>query len=428
MDLIDPLSMGLAMRTPSVAILSAHESTGGAARASLRLHETLLELGVKSDYVVQFAQGGRPGVIKARGGMANLVARTRHHLDLLPARLARGAVDNWATGVLPSDAVSRVNPLGSDIVHLHAVWNGFVSIQSLPRFNGRIVWTLHDMWPFTGGCTYDRDCGRFREDCGRCPVLNSKRDYDWSRVALRMRERRWRDLDITVVAPSRWLAAAAGESRVFATKRIEVIANPINLSVYRPLDKGVAREVLGLPSDRKIALFASVSPMSDQRKGFDLVFAALRSLGQRYSSTDLVLCIAGAWRNDAFAELGVDVRCLGVLQDDASMALAYSAADVFLAPSRQENLANTVAESLACGTPVVAFRIGGMPDMIDHLQNGYLVQPFDTEEFGAGIQHILESEERWMGMSEAARAAAERKLDARSQALKYVQLYRTLVN
>jgi glycosyltransferase involved in cell wall biosynthesis len=186
----------------------------------------------------------------------------------------------------------------------------------------------------------------------------------------------------------------------------------------------VARQVLGLPAEGAVVLFGAESAGSDSRKGFDFVRPALETLRSTGSCDGAQLVVFGASEIPSRDDYPFEVHELGRLRDDVSLKLAYSAADVFLCPSREDNLPNTVLEAMACGTPTVAFRVGGFPDMIDHLENGYLADPFSSSDFGNGISRVLE---RAGPMSQISRARAERDYSLDLQAHRYISLFEDLV-
>ena len=283
------------------------------------------------------------------------------------------------------------------------------------------------MWPFTGCCHYDQGCGRYTGSCGDCPQLHSRRDKDLSRWIWRRKAKSWQNTDLTIVALSQWLAGCARKSSLFKDLRIEVIPNSLDITRFKPIDKRMSREILNLPQDKKLILFGAMGATRDLRKGFDLLQTTLQSLAQTDWKDKARLVIFGASKPERHVDLGIPAYYLGTLKDDISLSMVYSAADVFVAPSRQDNLPNIVMESIACGTPCAAFDIGGIPDMIDHQENGYLAEPFETDDLLCGITWILENRERHCKLSYHARQKAEREFNQDLQARRYLALYEELV-
>lgn len=411
-------------------LLSTDDAGGGAARAAYRLFKGLRDCGTDARMLVArkasrdplvvapagklgklLVRYGRPGIERLRGGAA---VRDPHAL-FSPARLSGPAV-RMAAAEKP------------DIVHLHWINAGWIRPEDVARFGRPVVWTLHDMWPFTGGCHYSDGCRRFEAVCGDCPQRRRPGPNDLSARLWRRKRRAWPDGAITVVSPSRWLADKARESSLFRDQRIEVIPNGLDLTVFQPRPKAMARAAFGLPSDRKVLLFGSAMALADPRKGFDLLEAALASLaaGQCAWRDRLVIAMLGHGGVEAARLRGFDVHHLGFLNDDVALAMAYAAADVTVLPSRQENLANLLSESLACGVPCVGFRIGGNGDLIAHRKNGYLAEPLDFNELAAGISFVLEDEDRHRALSDAARRTAIEIVDIKSVAGRYSALYEEL--
>jgi len=408
--------------------INASDVEGGAAKAARRVHLGLRQIGVESGMYVQRKHSSSTDVVKDEPSTAlgRQLARLRPLVDsaglvFYPHRKTY----NWNVQWLPSGVAARVRSLEPSVVHLHWICGGFVPIQALRHFDRPMLWTIHDSWPFTGGCHCPQDCLRYREQCGRCPLLASDRERDLSRCTWQRKHRHWQDLDLTIVSPSRWLAARASESSLFRKLRIEAIPNGIDTDLYKPTDREVARGILGLRRDRKLILFAAMNATRDSNKGADLLLAAARALSSEWRERAEVVVLGNA--EGLQDDSGLPVRTLGTLRDEASMVLAYSAADVTVVPSRQENLPNTVMESQACGTPVVAFRVGGIPELIDHWYTGYLATPFDTTELASGLSFILSDDRRRREWSSAAREKVEREFEFRKVAGRYLKLYEELV-
>ena len=239
---------------------------------------------------------------------------------------------------------------------------------------------------------------------------------------LRRKKGAWSGLDITIITPSKWLAECAKKSSLFKDRCIEVIHNGLDLNLFKPIDKTTAREIWDLPINKKLILFGAMSATSDHNKGFDLLYKSLKQLAGKWSGkTELI--VFGASEPENLPDFGLPVHYLGHLHDDVSLSLLYSGADVMVVPSRQDNLPNTVVESLACGTPVLAFDIGGMPDIVDHKLNGYLAKPFDTSDLAAGINWVLSDDARHKEICLKAREKAMACFDIEKVARQYAELY-----
>jgi glycosyltransferase involved in cell wall biosynthesis len=405
-------------------LINTSDITGGAAIAAYRIHKGLQEIGISSKMLVQTKLSDDRTVIAPCTKVEKGLALLRPTLDSVFKKLFSGGSKTiFSPAWLPfSNILSQINSISPDIVHLHWICDGMLRIEELKRINKPIIWTLHDMWSFTGGCHYNDGCERFQQACGNCPQLNRSGKNDLSRSVLRRKKKAWSKLNITIVTPSTWLAECAKESSLFSGHRIEVIHNGFNLDLFKPINKTTAREIWDLPNNKKLILFGAMSAASDHRKGFDLLYEGIEQLSAKWSDRG-ELMVFGSSEPENPPDFGLPVHYLGYLYDDVSLALLYSAADVMVTPSRQDNLPNIVAESLACGTPAVAFDIGGMPDMIDHKVNGYLAKPFDVSGLAAGIDWVLSDDKRHKDLCLKARKKAVACFDIETIAKQYAELY-----
>jgi glycosyltransferase involved in cell wall biosynthesis len=321
--------------------------------------------------------------------------------------------------------VAKIAP---DIIHLHWIRGGFMQIETVAKLKQPLVWTIHDTGDFTGGCHVIGECDRYQVSCGACPQLNSDHEQDISRWIWQRKAKAWKNLKITLVSPSRWLAECARSSPLFQNLPIEVIPHGLDTQKYRPISQHSAREILNLPQDKKLVLFGAIQATSDRNKGFHLLQPALQQLSQSAWRDNLEIVIFGASQPEKPIDLDFKTHYLGHLHDDISLATVYSAADVMLVPSLQESFGQTASESLACGTPVVAFNATGLKDIIDHQQNGYLAKPYEAEDFAQGINWVLENEQRLQKLSFYAREKAEREFTLELQARRYSALFQEILH
>ncbi len=263
--------------------------------------------------------------------------------------------------------------------------------------------------------------------CGDCPQLGTHSPNDITRFAWRHKSSHVGKSPVTVACPSSWLARCAKESSMFRNTDVLTIPYGMNLESFRPVPRATAREILGLPAEPLLILFGSIAPMEDPRKGFTWLYDALHHALLQQFSPRTHLAVFGARKAPEGVHFPMTTHFLGRVSDENSLRLIYSAADVFIAPSTEENLANTVLESLACGTPVVAFDIGGMPDMVRHRENGYLVPRVDAGELASGIRWMLEAGDRET-LRRNARATMEQKFNVLQVAQQYIQLYSSILD
>ncbi len=409
-------------------LLSIADGGGGAARSAYRLHQGLCKTDIDSRLLVQARVTDDPTVITHQSKIDKGLASLRPAVNSLPLKLFTQADSKtYSLQWLPDRVAAKVNQINPEVINLHWICDGFLSIETLPKFKRPLVWTLHDMWPFTGGCHYSGDCDRYTDHCGHCPQLGSVKSSDFSSWVWQRKKKAFNALDLTLVTPSQWLADCSQSSPLFKDYRIEVIPNGLDLQIYKPIDSQLARQILNLPQDKKLILFGAIQATSDRRKGFHLLQPALQRLKQLQNIEDTHIVIMGASAPIQPINLGFETHYLGTLKDDYSLALAYAAADVFVGPSLQDNLPNTVLEAIACGTPCIAFNIGGMPDLIGHQRNGYLAQPFEIEDLAQGIDWILRDPVRWQELSEFSRTKAEQEFTLELQASRYRELFHELV-
>lgn len=408
----------------NVLLLNTSDIAGGAARAAYRLHQGLQRIGIDSQMLVQDKSSIDKNVTAPLTRLGQNIARTRVAVDALPLKFYRERDQStFSLQWLPDRTAHKVVQLEPDVINLHWTSEAFVGVETIAKFNRPLVWTLHDMWAFTGGCHYSQDCERYTASCGACVQLGSSKDADLSRWVWQRKAKAWKNLNLTIVALSSWLAKCANSSSLFKELRVEIIPNGLDIETYRPIERKIARELLKLPQDKQIIVFGSLKATGDKRKGFYLLQPALQELSKSGWKDKLELVIFGASQPENLPEFGFKAHYLGTLSDDLSLALVYSAADVFVLPSTQENLANTVMEAIACGIPCVAFHIGGMPDMIEHQENGYLAQPYKIEDLAQGIVWVLENQERYQKLSHRARKKAEQEFTLEIQAQRYLSLF-----
>ncbi|MBF2066314.1 MAG: glycosyltransferase family 4 protein [Calothrix sp. C42_A2020_038] len=413
----------------NILLINTSDISGGAARSAYRLHEGLRSIHVKSQMLVQEKYSDDKTVIAPKLRFSQAIARAKLSFDNLPLKLCPQYNNgSFSLQWLPDKILSRVNQLQPDVINLHWVSGAYMQVETLAKLKQPLVWTLHDMWAFTGGCHYNQECNHYTTSCGTCPQLGSDRKWDLSYLMWQRKAKAWKNLDLTIVTPSNWLAKCALASSLFKNRRVEVIPYGLNTQKYRPINQQFARDLLKLPNDKQLILFGALQASSDKRKGFHLLQGALHELSSTEWKNKIELVVFGPSQSENSTNFGFKSHNLGTLNDDLSLALAYSAADAFIAPSIQDNLPNTVMEALACGTPSVAFDIGGMPDMIEHQKNGYLAQPFKIGDLANGIIWVLENPERHQKISRRAREKTEREFTLEIQARRYLSIFESLVN
>lgn len=415
-----------------IAMLNAFDEWGGAARAACRLHAGMRRLGVESQLLVQTKTGQGAGVVCNATPVGQQLRRLRPHFDLLPVRFYRNRpLLNFSPAWWPDRVAGQVADLHPDLVHLHWLTAGFVRLETLSRLHRQrrpLVWTLHDSWAFTGGCHVPADCTRYRQECGACPILGSRSARDLSRWIWQRKQAAWQDLDLTLVAPSRWLADCARSSALFRNLRVEVIPNGLDLEVFKPMDKAQARDLLGLPRDRPLILCGGMGIHLLANKGMHLLKTALERLAAEGWGGRAELAVVGSSGTGEELAPGFKVHYLGWLDDDPSLVAAYAAADLFVSPSLMENFPNTVLEAMACATPCVAFAQGGLPQLIDHGRTGYLAEAYVVEQLAEGMRKLLADDSTRESMARNARQKVEDEFALDRVCSSYLDLYGELLD
>ena len=408
-------------------------ASGGAARAAERI--AAAERGVGIDAVMLYAEGGSEQECITWHWKEKLQLKLNNRLNHKVQKKAlrgRTAARYFSPDLYGFD-ISKIPVVQqADVIHLHWVSDGMISpkaLEKLAETGKKVVWTLHDQRPYTGGCHYAEECKRYKKMCRNCPVLQSVDageilqspddedaaaiNKDLSTKCQAVMRQVVEKLDVTAVGCSKWITDCAAESSVFRWKRCVNIPNPIDTDIFDVQDRGIVRKLLGLPMDKKLILFGAENADSDRRKGYRELLAALNEL-----SADEYCCVVFGNSKELKTELTMKVISLGFIRDDFHLKCVYNACDVFVCPSLFENLANTVMESLSCGTPVTAFRIGGMADMIAHQENGYLAEAGNHKDLAAGIRYCAGHELR-----KAARETVLQKFSPGIIGERYKELY-----
>ena len=424
--------------------VNASDIGGGAARAAYRIHRSFAEHGKAHGLTSQMRVisqlsddstviGGPPA------GQSPIWRRLQPRLAQRGRRGFRSGNPTlhsiaWPATGLGSELKQRHHQGQDDLVHLHWLGDGTLSIEEIGRLPMPLVWTLHDQWAICGAEHYTSpplsgetasDDERFA--LGYSPSSRPAHEAgpDLNRRTWLRKRRAWRR-PTHIVCPGHWLADCARRSTLMADWPITVIPNPIDLNVWAPCDQAQARTLLGLPADRPLVLFGAIGGSADPRKGADLLLEALQYMRCQVAGTPLEpleLVVFGQSRPPQPPDLGFPIHYSGLLQDDLSLRLLYAAADVFVIPSRQDNLPNTGLEAHACGTPVVAFATGGLVDIVDDRVTGVLAEPFDSLSLAAAIRWVLEDPQRRMQLGVAARQRAEQLWSSQVVSTRYAELY-----
>ena len=414
-----------------VLFINTNDIHGGAAKSTYRLHKGLQNLGIDSKILVQIKNSDDFSMISAESRFLKLFEKLRPTIDLMPQWIYRKRDRGvpWGISWFPNNIASKIEAIDPDIVHLNWISLGFVPIPEIAKIRTPIVWTLHDSWAFTGGCHLPSGCKNYEKNCGYCPILGSSRPLDLSRHTWNRKYKFWKNLDMTIITPSKWLYGCAKNSSLFRDLNIKIIpSSMVDTSIFKPIDKKIARRILKLAEKKKYILFGAINFLKDKNKGFDHLNSAIRNLTARGLTKDTELLIFGSSEPVRSPSIGIKIHYMGILHDDFTIALLFSAADVLCIPSIQETFPMTAVEAFACGTPVVAFNSTGITDIIDHKKNGYLAEPFKTEDLANGINWVLENKNRYNKMSRNDRNKLLEKYRTEVIARAFKKLYKNLID
>ena len=412
-------------------MISTSERMGGAAVAASRLMDALKNHGIKAKLLVRDKQTGQITVVSLKHNWRMVWNFVWERIVIWKANHFKKhnlfAVDIANTG---TDITSLPEFQQADVIHLHWINQGMLSLKNIRKIleSGKpVVWTMHDMWPCTGICHHARECTRYGQECGECPFLYGKKHkHDLSYHVFRQKKDIYAHHRITFVTCSHWLEEQARQSALTANQQIECIPNPLNTNLFRPHDKQRARQRLQLPADRKLILFGAFK-ITDKRKGIDYLVAACKLLAEQHPELkDQMAVVTFGKQSTQLAEmLPFKVYPLDYVNNEHRLVDMYNAVDLFVTPSLEENLPNTIMEAMACGTPCVGFNVGGIPEMIDHLHNGYVACYKAVDDFANGIYWAL-TEPDYVSLSEQACRKAVSHYSEDSVAKRYIDLYNKL--
>lgn len=412
--------------------ISTFDQRGGAARAAHRLHNGLQKIGVDSrmfvsdkasrdDSVVKYEPPADPwSRIRRELRRQSLTRSIEGYRTTAPAGLSFLADDRSVYGADPWRNLPE-----NDLIQLHWIL-GFLDYSSFFRslpLGKPVVWTMHGMDPMTGGCCYDNGCGRFAEECGACPQLGSHSASDLTHQVWQRKRDVYCKLGATqlhVVTPSRWLSDEVQRSSLLKRFTCTVIPNAVDTEIFAPRDRAVAREVVGAPQDARVVLFVA-DGLHVPRKGLHLLAEALTGIEKKIGIFLISLGPGQPPTLDGIPGLQVDS-----INSDRFLSFVYSAADLFVVPSLQDNLPNTVLESFACGTPVVGFAVGGIPDLVRPGLTGLLAKPRDPLDLRRAILELLSDGERLRNLAGTCRRIACEEYSLEIQARRYEIIYREM--
>ena len=384
----------------------------GAGKAACRINDAVIKEGADSKICVLNKGGSRSVQVE----YSKTERRCRYLVDRLNRKRSNKDIDTVYMGILPRKLKSEIDQ--ADVLHLHWINAGLWSTKLFNYIRKRkkpIIWTLHDMWAFTGGCHYNDTCMGVIDGCNNCTRINSR----FARQLRDVKTNKFKAVNLVFVGCSRWISEESKKSYISRNSEVETISinNPIEDKIFHFYRKELVRELLNIHTKKYIVLFGSATNL-EKRKGYSYLKDAINMLDK----TKYCLIVFGdeVSRKDFD---GYDIILAGYISDEIHLAMLYGAADVYVAPSMQENLSNSVMESLSCGTPVVAFNVGGMNELIVNGENGFLTSPFNIEEFSSNIERACQIKEH-RNISEN----TIKKFNKSQIGIQYVELYHRMMN
>lgn len=379
-----------------VVHISYWDISGGAAIAANRLHNIMLQNGIDSSMLVFDKRSHDKTIFSLRTQVNNIKLQIYNHISSFLLKKYRPFIGNFSINCWGLDINDHPLIREANVVYIHWINNSMLSLYSIKKIlnkNKIVIYFLHDMYTLTGGCHHSLQCDRFIQKCGRCSMLNSKFYYDISFIQLKLKKYCLVNYsNLIIVSPSNWLASCASISSLFKRAIIKVIPNPIDTEYFHLINSDVARNQLGLPMDKKILLFGADRGTNNPYKGWNYLREVL--LSSDFVDKEYALVVFGGECNDIEISKRFEIYNMGVITDFSVMNLLYCASDVFIMPSMAEAFGQTALEAITCGTPVVAFNIGGLPDIIVHKKTGYLADYQNFISLKEGIEWCLGIEDR----------------------------------
>lgn len=392
---------------------------GGGGLSMARLHHHLRRAGVDSRILCDEPQDDDPYVRKITRWQA-----LEHGLRHITHAAGLNDIHRLSSFTVPHDPWIR----SADIVHFHGLHSGFYNYLALPLLSKQtpVVLTVRDMWPMTGHCALNYDCNRWLTGCGKCPYLEAhpKVERDATAIEWKLKQGVYKRSNLTVVAVSHRYAQRARQG-LLSSFPVHTIWNGVDIEVFRPLDSAAARDVLGLPDDRYVFLTTATN-LERLEKGADLLIAALGRLPDSIRERSMLAIVGNS--GERLSELcPIPTRTLGFVSDKDELAQVYAAADLTLIPSRSEPLSNVAVESIACGRPVVAFGVGGLPDVVRPGRTGQLAIPEDPLDFANSIAYLIRQDPSLLRMRDTCREVAVSDFSTAIETRRYLDLYRRVL-
>ena len=421
------------MKELKVIHLNTYEGNGGAGKACLRLDKALNSNGVRSSVLVayQFHESDKTrslsnGIFGKALALFNILAERFIIKAFVKALKIPFSLQWFGRSVIHHPDVKN-----ADIIHLHWINHGFLAPKQLAQLellDKPMVWTFHDSNAFTGGCHVRYTCEHFHRQCGECPLLRYGGKNDLSHQTWMQKKKAYSHLNFHIIAPSHWMAESVKMSSLMGARKVNVIPNTVDTQTFKPYLKSEAKKILRISSEKFVLMSGFMPSKNDKHKGTNYLIEALEKFSKRSGirRENIELVIFGNKENVEMPEFPFHTTFLGTIHNEEHLAKCYSAADAFLTASLEDNLPNTVMESLACATPVIAFKTGGIPDMVKHQYNGYLADYQSAEDLANGIEWLYKTADQQL-IQKQARQLVLTTFSPQVIAQQHAALYQSLI-
>ncbi|SDF35380.1 Glycosyltransferase involved in cell wall bisynthesis [Mucilaginibacter pineti] len=417
-----------------VVHLNTYDGNGGAGRGCMRLNRALISQGVDSKIVVHYKFGKNPqiGTFNKNKLQKSYTAFTIILERILAKRFLKPLMKTpFSFAWFGRSVINHPDVKAADIIHLHWINHGFLDpkhLAEIAQLGKPVVWTFHDSNAFTGGCHVRYTCDHFKRACGNCPLLINAAADDISHRIWQQKHKAYEVLNFAIAAPSTWMQTSVNASSLMQGKAVHHIPNTLETDIFKPTDKQLAKQQSGLPTDKFIFLSGFMPSRKDLHKGTQYLLDSMALLADALltDADDIELVIFGNKNDEDVPDFPFKTTFLGTINNDEKLAMHYAAADAFLIPSLEDNLPYTVMESLSCGTPVIAFTTGGIPDMVKHGYNGYLATYRSAESFAEGMEWVIKHPDR----QQLQKQARQTVIDVFSEEVigkKHIELYQSLL-
>ena len=416
-----------------VVHLNTYDGNGGAGRACIRLNNALLSQNIDSKVIVHYKFGKNPeiGDFNKNSIQKYYTAATIILERIWAKRYLKALKTPFSFAWFGRSVIHHPDVKNADIIHLHWVNHGFLNpshIAEIAKLGKPVVWTFHDSHAFSGSCHVRYTCDHFERECGNCPLLKNESPTDYSHRIWSQKNKAYQQLDFKIIAPSLWMQASVLRSSLMRGKTIGQIPNTLPTAIFKNTDKQFAKEKMRFAKDKFVFLSGFMPSRKDMHKGTSYLLESLELLKKRIGAKteQIELVVFGNRNTEDVPDFPFKTTFLGTINNDEQLALCYAAADAFLIPSLEDNLPYTVMECLSCGTPVIGFTTGGIPDMVKHEYNGYLAEYRSSESFADGMEWVINYPDR-PKLNQQARQSVMDNFSEEIIAKKHIELYQQLV-